>query len=225
MKTASRSLGLLVCAGLLSVMVHQKALAQWLQNEYSRMGIKGGLNISSMFVDRATSENPRVSWHAGLFAQVLATEHFALQPELNYSTQGTRIDHTFEGRGAETDLNLNYVNLPVLAVFKLGKVAEIHAGAYGAYLARADIDTNGSREGFNSNDRENFRDWDVGAVAGIGFNIKALQIGARYSYGFIEVAKSNGASDLLGNSTNAYGQVYLSINLNPQHEHYKDLGF
>jgi hypothetical protein len=167
-------------------------------------------------------ENARIGWHAGFYAQLLSSEAFAIQPEVNFSTKGTgisygRINNNSVSVGYETKFILNYIDIPVLAVFKLGQVAEIHAGPYWSYLVSAQVR---NKEGdpnneFNTIDRKNFDNWDYGLVGGIGFNLgKGAQLGARYNYGLNNIAESRGARALLGSSKNQVAQLYLAFNLN-----------
>lgn len=208
-----RNLSLLVCAVAISTFSFNNAQAQ-----YARAGIKGGLNLSNLYIDQAEDDKARVGWHAGVYGQLFASEAFAIQPEVNFSTKGTgvtRIDAT--SARYESKFNLSYIDIPVLAVFKLGNVAEIHAGAYWAYLLRAEIRNNrGNPDNeFTTQDRDNFDDWDYGLVGGIGFNLgEAAQLGVRYNYGLNEIADSRGARRVFGDSKNQVAQLYLAFNLN-----------
>lgn len=180
-----------------------------------RMGIKGGLNLSNLYVDDVDDENARVGFHVGVYGQIVSTETFAIQPELLYTTKGSEsewnglIDQTVK-------FNLNYLELPVLAVFKLGESAEIHIGPYFSYLLGANIDTEGDLGGTNEElDRDNFKPFDFGLSGGFGLNFGAVQIGARYNYGLSEIADSDAADLLLGDAKNSCAQVYVALNLNP----------
>lgn len=180
----------------------------------ARAGIKGGLNVSNLITDDVTDKNPRYGFHAGIYGQLFANEGFAIQPELNFSTKGNKVETQFGVIDQETKFNLSYLDVPVLAVFKLGNAAEIHAGAYWAYLVGANIDTDGDlRDGFVDLDRDNFDDWDYGLVGGVGFNLGDIQIGARYNYGLNTIARSAGARAMLGSTKNSVGQIYLAFNL------------
>ncbi len=208
-----RNLSLLVCAVAISTITFTDAQAQ-----YARAGIKGGLNLSNLYVNDANDDNARVGWHAGFYGQLFASEAFAIQPEVNFSTKGTgvtRVDAT--SIKYDSKFNLSYIDIPVLAVFKLGEFAEIHAGAYWAYLLGAEIknnDRNPDNE-FTTIDRDNFDDWDYGLVGGIGFNLgQGAQLGVRYNYGLNEIAESAGAKRLFGNSKNQVAQLYLAFNFN-----------
>ncbi|HYG03765.1 MAG TPA: porin family protein [Chryseosolibacter sp.] len=218
MKRKLRNVYLLLCAGILSVLAVTNAQAQ----ERPRVGFKGGLNLSNLYVGDADEENARVGWHAGFYTQLFSSEAFAIQPEINYSTKGTGITYVSGGTqsvGVNYDqrFNLAYLDIPVLAVFKLGRAAEIHAGPYWSYLLRAEIKNNDGNPNneFDTIDRRNFDDWDYGLVGGIGFNLgKGAQLGARYNYGLNPIADSGGARRVFGNAKNQVAQLYLSINLN-----------
>ena len=180
-----------------------------------RAGIKGGLNVSNFITDEVNDKNARTGFHVGVYGQLFNSDAFAVQPEVNYSTKGNRVTFHEGIIDQENKFNLNYIDVPVLAVFKLGKSVEIHAGPYWAYLVGANIDTDGDiDDSFYELDRDNFDNWDYGLVGGIGFNFNNLQIGARYNYGLNEIARSEGAKRLLGSNTkNSVGQIYLAINL------------
>jgi hypothetical protein len=180
-----------------------------------RAGIKGGLNWSNLIVDDVNDRNARLGFHAGVYGQLFSSRAFTLQPEVNFSTKGNKIERNNGIIDQETKFNLSYIDIPVLAVFKLGKAAEIHAGAYWAYLVGANIDQDGDLDNdFTKIDRDNFDKWDYGLVGGLGFNLgKGAQLGARYNYGLNEIAHSTGAKRLLGNTKNSVAQVYLAFNL------------
>ncbi|HEX5169095.1 MAG TPA: porin family protein [Cyclobacteriaceae bacterium] len=181
----------------------------------TRAGIKGGLNVSNFINDEINDKNARLGFHFGVFGQLFSSEGFAVQPEVNYSTKGNKVTTEFGIIDQDTKFNLNYIDIPVLAVFKLGRTVELHVGPYWSYLVGASIDNEGDiLNDFRDLDRDNFVKWDYGLVGGIGFNIQNIQIGARYNYGMKEIAASDGARAMLGKDTkNSLGQIYLAVNL------------
>jgi hypothetical protein len=182
---------------------------------HSRAGIKGGLNFSNLTTEEVHDKDVRTGFHVGVYGQLFSSEGFAIQPEVNYSTRGNRVTTEFGVIDQETEFNLNYIDVPVLAVFKLGRAVEIHVGPYWSYLVGASIDNEGDVfNDFDQLDRDNFTTWDYGLAGGIGFNLSNVQIGARYNYGLKEIARSQGAKALLGSDTkNSLGQVYVALNL------------
>lgn len=183
-------------------------------NPTARFGIKGGLNVSNLYIDDVNDENARFGFNGGLYGQILSTEAFALQPELLFSTKGSQAE--YGGLVNSTvKFNLNYLDLPVLAVFKLGRSAEIHAGVYGSYLLGANIDYSGNIGNGNEEiSRDNLKSYDWGWTGGLGLNFGAVQIGARYNYGMVKIADSNSAKQILGDSKNSVAQLYVAFNFN-----------
>lgn len=179
----------------------------------ARMGVKGGLNISNLYVDNVNDENSRIGLNVGLYGQILATDFFAIQPELLYTTKGSK--NEYDGFvDQEVKFNLNYLEVPVLAVFKLGEVAELHAGGYGSYLLGANVSYAGDIvNGGEELDRDNFKTYDYGLVGGLGLNFGGVQIGTRYNYGLVKLAKTDNAKTILGDSKNSVAQVYVAFNL------------
>jgi hypothetical protein len=177
-------------------------------------GIKGGFNASNLYTGDVDDNDTRFGFHAGVYGQVASSEAAALQLELNYSTRGTMaVSDGFIDQ--ETKFNLNYLDLPVLAVFKLGNVVELHAGGYAAYLLGANIDSDGDLgDTFEKIDRDNFKSFDYGVVGGIGFNLGGVQIGGRYNLGLQPIAESSSAKNVFGNAKNQLGQIYIAFNLN-----------
>lgn len=200
---------ILLVAGIFTVASTVTSFAQ-----ERRAGIKGGLNVSNMYVDDVDDENARYGFNVGLFGEIISTEAFGLQAELLYSTKGSKfVTDGFVDQ--ETKFNLNYLDLPVLAVFKLGESVDIHLGAYGSYLLGANITTEGDLgNGSDDLDKDNFRSFDYGLVGGIGFNFGPAQVGARYNYGLAKIADSDAAETLIGDSKNSFAQLYLAFNLN-----------
>lgn len=179
----------------------------------ARMGVKGGLNISNLYVDNVNDENSRLGFNVGLYGQILSNEFFAIQPELLYTTKGSK--NEYDGFvDQDVKFNLNYLEVPVLAVFKLGEVAELHAGGYGSYLLGANVSYAGDLiNGGEELDRDNFKSYDYGLVGGLSLNFGNVQIGTRYNYGFVKLAKTDNAKTVLGDSKNSVAQVYVAFNL------------
>src|SRR5690606_38749070 len=106
-----RNLSLLVCAVVISTLACNNAYAQ-----YARAGVKGGMNLSNLYVDQAHDDKARVGWHVGIFGQLFASEAFAIQPEVNYSTKGTGVTRIDANSARyESNFNLSYLDIPVLA--------------------------------------------------------------------------------------------------------------
>lgn len=176
-----------------------------------RAGIKGGLNVSNLYIDQVNDENARIGAHFGLYAQVFSSDVIALQTELLFSTRGSL--GTYTGFfNQEIKYNLSYIDLPVLAVIKVGENVEFHAGAYGSYLIGANISYEGDvANGVDEIDRDQLKSYDYGLAAGVGINVGAVQIGMRYNYGLVEIADSQNSRALLGDAKNSCAQLFAAF--------------
>jgi hypothetical protein len=182
-----------------------------------RVGIKGGLNASSLFYDSqgVNSKKERIGFHAGIFTQIPAGEFFAIQPELLYMTKGASANYTILGFNGTNTFRLNYAELPVLATFKLGQAVELQAGPYVSYLLNSNINSNGDfGTGTSAINRDNFNKIDYGLAGGINLYFGKAFIGARYEQGLQQIANSGAAKTLLGNAENGVGLLSVGFSIN-----------
>ena len=182
----------------------------------AKFGIKGGFNLTSLYVDNVSSEHAKAGFNAGIFAKLPITQGFSIQPELLYTVKGAKDTYSnFVQGDGEYRFNLNYIELPVLAVINLTKNFSIHAGGYAAYLVSAnvkDVDNNGNIDGATDLNAGNFKRFDFGLAGGAAIDISAVTIGARYNYGLTQIGKSGNLSgDLTSNSKNAGLSVYIGF--------------
>lgn len=183
----------------------------------TRVGIKGGLNASSLFYDSqgATNKNERIGYHVGVFAQAPVGEFFAIQPELLYMTKGATADYNILGFNGKNTFKLNYAELPVLATFKLGQAVELQAGPYVAYLLNSNVNSNGDfGVGAAAINRDNFNKVDYGIAGGLNIYFGKAFVGARYEQGLQQIANSGAAKTLLGSAKNGVGLLSVGFSLN-----------
>jgi len=200
-KTIIRTIILLMCGMIIPVSL----IAQDME-----VGIKGGVNFSNLFIDQAEDESARTGFQAGFYGKVPVATNFAIQPELLFSTKGTNAQYA----AGDIDFNLNYIDVPVLADFRLGPSADILIGPYVGVLLNNSVDTDGSfGEDIATLSRNDFSPIDFGFSAGFALNFNTLSIGTRYNLGLIQVAKSEAAESILGDSRNSLAQVYLSYRI------------
>ena len=180
-----------------------------------KIGIKGGVNFSNFVIDDVSDKNAKAGLNLGLFAKLPVSNGVSIQPELLYSSKGAKVSYNNPLLGGEYRFNLNYLELPVLAVFNLGKNFNIHAGGYAAYLTSANVkaeDNGSSNEELMSFDEKQFNRFDYGLVGGLGFDIKNVSIGARYNYGLNQIGEKDQSvlsSEVLRNAKNNNVSFYV----------------
>ena len=208
MKTITSSLLLILIA------IGSASLAQ-----ESSVGIKGGLNLSTISTDEGSDKNLKTGFHIGVFNKIALSESVALQPELLFSTKGLKINYDESPiADGETRFNTNYIDLPVYLALNVSEAFQIQFGPYVSYLISANVDTDAEVFDFfqiDSNDeldRKNFNAFDYGVAAGISFDLDPLVIGANYSLGLNPVAKEDEPSrDMLGDAKNSVIQIFAGI--------------
>ena len=216
MKSTIQSYTLLLLTALIAT-----PLVSYAQMDDSRIGIKGGLNISNFYRDNVGDQNARFGFNIGLFTELAVGESFSIQPELLLSTKGNRATYGNSGGvpdivGVEGDVksNLTYIDIPVLAKVTFGEIINVHVGPYASYLIGASISGDGDLgTGSEELNRDNFKAWDYGLAAGLGVDLEAVTIGARYNLGLVNVAKTEAAELILKNSKNSVLQFYVAVGL------------
>src|SRR5690606_1658821 len=117
----------------LSVTLSLFGIAAYAQN--TQIGVKGGVNLSNFYVDEVQDNNMKVGLNLGLFAKLPVTSGFAIQPELLYSSKGSKIAYNNIFGDGEYRFNCNYLEMTVLAVINLTENFIIDARPYEAALA------------------------------------------------------------------------------------------
>jgi opacity protein-like surface antigen len=111
-----------------------------------KFGAKVGLNLSNLSGDYPTGideHNSKIGFHIGGFAEYEINDKFIIQPELLFSTQGNTYgykDYYGGGSyydGADYNLKLNYLNLPIILKYKIIEKLSIDFGPQIGYLMSA----------------------------------------------------------------------------------------
>lgn len=134
-------------------------------------GVKAGANFSTLDGDGIDGDN-LTSFHVGAILELNIFENFSVQPEVMYSSQGTKIE--------EEDIKLDYLSVPVLAKFYLiSDKLSLEAGPQFSFLVNDDVP-----ETFET------KSFDFAAIGGLGFNItKNIFAQARYVVGLTDTSK------------------------------------
>ena len=186
------------------------------EQNVTRFGVKGGLNFSNFRVDEIADNNIKAGLNLGLFFKMPVAETIAIQPELLYSSKGAKLeyDNAVQGKG-EYRFNMNYLELPVMAVFSIGDYFNIQAGPYMSYLTSSNIKNMAKDltiQGVQDLNEKSFNRFDYGLAAGIGVDFNGFVAGVRYNYGLAEIGKSGNLSGkLLSNAKNSVATLYVGF--------------
>lgn len=166
-------------------------------------GLKGGLNLASLSVNRNSSGyQNRAGFYGGLFAHVPVGPQLAIQPEVVYSSQGTK----YTAGSLEHNLALNYVNIPVMLQAMVGRGFFAEVGPQVGFLTGA-ADKVGDVES-GATTTKDFKKSDVALGFGLGYSgTSGVGIGARYNLGLTDINNS-GLSNNLKNNVLQIGLTY-----------------
>ncbi len=169
----------------------------------NKVGIRGGLNASTVSFDNLPGKSERIGYHLGIFADFGVLPGFlSLQPELSFSTKGTG----FKPLNERQTLNMNYVDFYLPVAFKLSAF-DLQVGPFASYLISTPDYTV-----FNDNTVviDGFKKFDAGLTAGLSYNFSRMMIGVRYNQGFVDVTNDN-ARAFLGSGKTSVGQVSVGF--------------
>ena len=148
------------------------------------LGLKAGANFANTDIDNAESIT---AFHGGAYG-LIKVANIGVQPEILWSKQGNDLS----GLG---ELDLNYVNIPVLLKLYLPLGLNFQAGPQFGILLSSDAKT---PDGTDFSDT--LRDSDLSAALGAGWDAPfGLQFNARYVLGLTDI--NEGQGDAIRNRT------------------------
>jgi hypothetical protein len=153
-------------------------------------GIKGGLNFStfkSANKDAQKLLDARMGFHLGIISHNHLSHKIAIQPELQFSSQGTEVNTSSE----DFEYRLSYINLPVMFQYMFDNGFRIEAGPYvGLLVGAKDVYDDGTE----NNSKDDYKKADAGLGLGLNYlTYSGFGIGGRYNIGLANINDRNGA--------------------------------
>jgi opacity protein-like surface antigen len=161
----------------------------------TKFGVKAGVNLHTLTGD-VEDQSSKIGFQAGAFAEFKLSDKFAIQPELLYSTQGTK----FEEGDDEIKYNLSYLNIPVMAKYYVAEKFSLEAGPQIGFLLSAkgkyDFVEDGVSVSGDEDIKDSFESIDFGLNFGAGYDFtENLSAGLRYNLGLSNIAKTEDGND------------------------------
>jgi len=162
-------------------------------------GVKTGLNLADT---RESDTNFKAGFHGGIFGE-FKFNNFALQPELLFSMQGAKA----KDEEITAKLNLNYLNIPLMAKYYIVDGLCIEIGPQLGILLSAKAIGEASVVGINASatvDVKNYmKDIDFSLNFGASYQIPNLPLGfyARYCLGLTDIYKEVAIIDESGKNS------------------------
>ena len=171
-----------------------------------QFGLKGGINVSNFTGSSLDNVDKKalVGFQGGAFLSLLMGDHFAIQPEAVFSSQGARVS-TING---DENWRVSYLNIPVELKVRFNGGFYLEAGPQIGFKLNETVpnQSGGSAEDFAKN-------LYFSVNAGLGFHGKSgLGIGARYAVGITKVGNLED-SDFDPNFKNGVAQLFVFYTL------------
>jgi hypothetical protein len=188
-------------------------------NKPLQYGLILGINLSDFYNGNIVSDL-NAGFNAGGFVRLPVTETLCIEPELYLSTKGSSVTSKVMQEVRTYNLNLTYLEMPVVGVLNITRLVNLQFGPYVSYLLNAQIKNVGNLNIFNFDQNlnsGNYNGLDAGLVVGIGLDVKSITMGMRYNLGLIRVGKNQqflGPNYNLSDTKNGVLNFYLTIGFN-----------
>ena len=152
-------------------------------NGYSqnfKLGVKFGTSINKIS-GQSFKDGFTFGYHVGAFSEIKLSNKFFLQPEVYFSEinvdSSSRFDDVYSDLGKKIQgIKLEYLNIPILLNYKVGKLMVLQLGPqYGILLNK--------NSALIYNGEQAFKTGEFSMVGGLQFKIANLRIYGRYVIG------------------------------------------
>lgn len=146
-------------------------------------GVIGGVNFSGINnLGGSDFEGNRVGFHVGGVGEWSFAENWSYEASLLYSQEGEKFDNEV---GTETDVRLQYLNIPVQFKYYAFGDFSIHFGPQIGFLLKGDVAVGDA----DSVEIEETVNTNFAGTAGIGYDLREynLYIKATATYGFSDI--------------------------------------
>lgn len=153
----------------------------------AHFGIKGGMNASSLNYSPSNSDlETKIGFNAGLLAHIhTSTSHWAVQPEIYFSSEGAK-----SKANKDSKLNLDFLNVPVLVQYMFNNGFRIETGPQIGFLLNAKSKTNSG----STDVKANYKKANFSIPLGLGYLTSGgLGFDARYNFGISDINNTNSA--------------------------------
>lgn len=173
------------------------------QSEKVKLGVKAGLNISSLTFDESElNSSSKTGFTAGVMVEIPVAKNFSLQQELLYSQQGTKtsfLDQDVTNSNFKGTIELNYLNIPLMLKYYVIKGLSLQAGPQIGILLKANNKYQDNFLGYENQESFNLKKYssgiDTSVNFGLGYQFKdKFYTDFRYNISYSNVFKDGDAN-------------------------------
>lgn len=144
-----------------------------------KFGPKAGVNFANL--SGLDNSEMKTGFHVGAVAEIKFNDKFSIQPEIIYSSQGTKYTTTLIPNGTvESKINNDYINVPIMAKYYIVDGFSAELGPYVGFLVKSE-----GKIGDNTIDfKDGYKSVDFGLGVGLAYDLPmGVFVGARYNLG------------------------------------------
>lgn len=142
-------------------------------------GVKAGINGADL--TNADNSKMKIGFTAGVFVDYKFCNWFGASADVLYSAQGAKVK-----KNKDANMNLNYLNIPLLAKFYVVNGLHIDLGPQFGFLMSAKAKLDGDKVSM----KNECKSFDFSVPVGVGYEFPmGLKIDARYAFGLTKVPK------------------------------------
>ena len=151
-----------------------------------KFGVKAGADLSNWGGDdvNGLDLNVNYGYHFGGFAEIPLVKAVDLESGIYLSRKGFRAEEELLGMELDVINTSTYLDLPVLAKYRITKNYSILAGPQLSYLLDNKVTVKAAGEKESDKSVQGFNRFDLGLVAGMGYQFNSgLLFSANYDFG------------------------------------------
>ncbi len=158
------------------------------------LGLKSGLNVSTITGDETDNLESKIGFFFGGFAELCVSSEIAIQPELLFSRQGAKYT---QSEGFDGELKLDYLNVPVMGKIKITEELMVEAGPQVGFLLSAKNKFESPGNSGEDDIKDEVKGIDFGANVGLAYQFEnGLNLGARYNLGLSNINDFEGPDSI-----------------------------
>jgi outer membrane immunogenic protein len=145
-------------------------------------GVRLGANVANQKYDVAgltVSSDAKLGILGGLYLTANLSEKIAIQPELYFSSMGSKVNFD----GDESTIKLGYLSVPVLLRYNITENVNLQLGPQLGFLMSAKAEADGD----SGDIKDDLKGIDFGAALGLGVDFGKFNGGLRYVAGLSDI--------------------------------------
>jgi len=160
------------------------------------VGLRAGLNLANQSISASgvsVSPDSRLGFFVGGYAKIMFSEKMGIQPELFYSSVGSKWPDA--GSGVQT-IKTDYLTLPVFFRYNITDNFHLLAGPqFGILMSASNKDNSGTNDIKNQ-----LNSSDFSGVVGAGLDFGPINAGLRYNFGLSNIEKNAPSGETVKNN-------------------------